>query len=211
MRYKLVSGVDFVNNREHSQMKKSILISVPVLFIIGGFMHFLFDLTGKVPIIGAFVPVNESPWEHLKMAFYPMLVWWIAYCFSARKYENFSMGKLIISAAAALVSSPLIIIMFFYSYTGAFGVESLFLDIFSLFLAIAAGQCLGFHIYKYGNPKHYWLAVYISFAIIMALVIIFILFTFLPPHIPIFMDSNTGGFGINQISIHIDYCNDYIR
>lgn len=93
MRYKLVSGVDFVNNREHSQMKKSILISVPVLFIIGGFMHFLFDLTGKVPVIGAFVPVNESPWEHLKMAFYPMLVWWIAYYLRVRKYENFSVGN----------------------------------------------------------------------------------------------------------------------
>lgn len=185
-----------MNNREHSQMKKSILISIPVLFIIGSFMHFLFDLTGRVPVIGAFVPVNESPWEHLKLAFYPMLVWWIAYYFRARKYENFSVRKLIISAATALVSSPLIIIMFFYSYTGAFGVESLFLDIISLLLAIAVGQCLGFHIYKYCNPRHSRLAVYISFAIIMMLVIIFILFTFLPPHIPIFMDSNTGGFGI---------------
>jgi hypothetical protein len=67
-------GVDLVEVKTIVKMKKSILISIPVLFIIGGPLHFLFELAGESPVIGAIVPVSESPWEHLKLVFYPILI-----------------------------------------------------------------------------------------------------------------------------------------
>lgn len=194
MYYKLKLGADFVNKNQQHKIGLSIILSIPVLFIISAPMHFLFDFTGKLAIIGTFAPVNESPWEHLKLAFYPILVWWIVYYFRFRKIQGFSKEKWIVSTAAATTSAPLIVINFFYSYTGALGIESLPIDIFSLVLAIAVGQCLGFHIYKYSNTCR--LAKYISLGVIILLVFMFIIFTFAPPHIPLFIDKNFGGFGI---------------
>lgn len=183
-----------MDKNQQSKMRKSILISIPVLFIISAPMHFLFDFTGKLAIMGAFAPVNESPWEHLKLAFFPVLAWRIVYYFKAQKSENLSGEKWMVSTAAAAVSAPLVVFLFFYSYTGAFEVEFLALDIFSLLLAIAVGQWLGFHIYKYAEPSK--LIVYVSLAVIIILIFMFIYFTYSTPHISLFRDRNTGGYGI---------------
>jgi hypothetical protein len=177
-----------------AKMKKSILISIPVLFIIGGPMHFLFELAGESPIIGAMVPVSESPWEHLKLVFYPILAWWIIFYVRGRKQEGFSKEKWIVSTAAALLSAILTIILFFYSYTGAFAVEFLVLDIFSSLLALAVGQCLAYHIYKYSKPVKS--VAIIAFFIVIVLLIMFVVFTYEAPHVPLFLDRNTGTYGI---------------
>lgn len=187
-------GVDIVIKSQQSQMTKSILISIPILFIIGSAMHFIFDLTGRLPVVGAFVPVNESVWEHLKMAFYPVLAWWIIYYLKNGGARSFSFEKWIAATAAATVTSILTIIVFFYSYRGALGIESLALDIFSLFLGIGLGQLMGLHVYKYSNPGK--ACVLLSLIVIITLLSMFVLFTFNPPHIPLFMDGNTGLYGI---------------
>lgn len=179
---------------QQSKMKKPILISIPILFILSGPMHFLYEFTGKLAIIGAIAPVTESPWEHLKLVFYPILVWWIIFYFRARKKEGFSKEKWIVSTAAASLTAPLTIILFFYSYIGAFGVEILALDIFSTLLALAAGQCLAYHLYKYAKPTR--IVSILSLAVVIVLIFMFVTFTFGAPHLPLFRDRNTGSFGI---------------
>ncbi len=179
---------------QQSKMKKSILISIPILFIISGLMHFLYEFTGKLAIIGAIAPVNESPWEHLKLVFYPILVWWIIFYFRERKRKGFSKEKWIVSIAAASLTAPLTIILFFYSYTGAFGVEFLALDIFSALLALAAGQCLAYHLYKYAKPSK--LVSVLSLAVVIVLIFMFVTFTSKAPYLPIFRDKNSGSYGI---------------
>lgn len=183
-----------MNKNPMFKMKRSILISIPILFIISGPMHFLFELAGEFAVIGAIVPVSESPWEHLKLVFYPILIWWIIFYFRTRKQEGFSKEKWIVSIAAAVISSILTIIFIFYSYTGAFAVEFLVFDIFSSFLAVAVGQCLAYHVYKYSRPGN--LAAILSLAIVIVLLIMFITFTYKAPHIPLFRDRNTGTYGI---------------
>lgn len=39
-------------------------------------LHFFYDWTGENTFIGLFAPINESIWEHLKLVFWPLLVWW---------------------------------------------------------------------------------------------------------------------------------------
>lgn len=62
---------------EYKIIKKAILLAIPSLFIIGIPIHFLYELTGKISIIGAIVPVNESIFEHFKLATLPLILWWI--------------------------------------------------------------------------------------------------------------------------------------
>ncbi|MFR5068720.1 MAG: DUF6512 family protein [Eubacteriales bacterium] len=51
-----------------------------VVCALSGVFHFIYDWSGKQTWIGFFCPVNESTWEHLKLLFFPVLI------FSAIEY-----------------------------------------------------------------------------------------------------------------------------
>ena len=50
---------------------------IGALFIIafGSLMHFCYAWSGYATVVGLFAPVNESVWEHLKMAFWPLVLY----------------------------------------------------------------------------------------------------------------------------------------
>lgn len=175
-------------------VKSWIILGIPVLFIVGSLMHFVYEWSGNSVIVGIFAPVNESVWEHLKLTFWPMLIWWFVGYFILRKRHEISATQWFVSCAVAMLVCPLVIVTFFYTYTGALGIESLILDIFSLLLGLVMGQGLAYHVYKYAKLKPY--SLYLAIAILVLLAIAFTVFTFAPPHIPLFQDSLTGNYGI---------------
>lgn len=182
----------FIKYKQLSQPEKWLLLGVPALSIIGSIMHFVYDVTGHIALIGIFAAVNESIWEHLKLILFPMIGWWcIYYVLNAKKY-NINKEKWFFATVIALISSMLTLIAFYYTYTQAFGIESLALDIFDLLLSVTAGQCLGLHIYKHGKG----IKVHVSICILAIIIVAFVLFTFVPPHIPLFKDSESGLYGI---------------
>ncbi len=70
----------------------------------------------------------------------------------------------------------------------------LLLDIISFILAIVVGHLLSYKILT-KSPYSDSISL-LSLIRIIAIGIIFVLFTYLPPHIPIFQDSLTGLYGI---------------
>lgn len=55
--------------------KKYVVIGFFVVGILGTLFHFVYDWAGKLWLVGLFVPVNESTWEHMKLLFIPMLIY----------------------------------------------------------------------------------------------------------------------------------------
>ncbi|MCX8131561.1 MAG: DUF6512 family protein [Clostridia bacterium] len=164
-----------------------ILLGIPVLSIAGCLMHFVYEWSGNLTAVGIFSPVNESVWEHLKLTFWPMLIWWISGYYLLNKRGKISAAQWFSSCTAAELVCPMVIVSFFYSYTGALGIESLILDIFSLFLGIIAAQSFSLHLYKNAEFGNYCL--YISITTLALLAAAFTIFTFTPPQLPLFMDS----------------------
>ena len=104
-------------------MKKSISFWQMLGFIftgVGGtLLHFLYDWTGQNPVVGAFSAVNESIWEHMKLLFFPMLVFsFLEYTRVGKDYPNFWCVKLF-GSALGILAIPVL----YYTYTGALGVE----------------------------------------------------------------------------------------
>lgn len=175
-------------------IKRWILFGIPLLFLLGSPMHFIYEWSGNLTIVGIFAPVNESVWEHLKLTFWPMLIFWLwGYSVLGQRF-GIPINRWLVSCAAAELACPLVIVAFFYTYTGAFGIESLIIDIFSLLLALVIAQVLALHIYKYAKLKPY--SLYMAAAILILLAAAFTVFTFAPPHIPLFKDSLTGSYGL---------------
>lgn len=159
--------------------KKYLTIGIPILFIIGSIFHFIYQWSGNNILIGFISPINESIWEHLKLVLIPMTIYWLIYPLINPDIQK---NKWYFSLLISLISSILTIICFHYTYTGVFAIESLILDIFSLLLGITIGHLLGVHIFKYGLA----IPSFISLTLILALFIIFLIFTINPPHFPIF-------------------------
>ena len=176
--------------RSLSPQEKWILLGIPVLFLLGSGMHFLFQLSGNHPVIGLLAPVNESVWEHEKLMVWPVFLWWVVYGFLFQ--ETLDLGKWMKSGLLALFAAVAVMPLLYYFYTEAFGTELLWADILILLIALAVGQLLGLHSYRRGKsiPAGYTLTA------MVLLVFLFMFFTFFPPALPLFQDGTTGGYGI---------------
>lgn len=174
--------------------RRWILAGMPVLILAGFPMHFIFEWTGRLSLIGALAPVNESIWEHLKLAFWPMLIWWLAGYLILRRKAMAPGARWILAGSAAALACPLVIIIIYYVHTGALGTDSFIVDIFSFVAAVVVSQGLALHIFRYARTSPWtWL---LAISILAALVFAFTFFTFAPPHLPVFQDSLSGKYGL---------------
>lgn len=171
--------------------EKWTLVGIIVLFILATIMHFLYELSGNIIIVGFFAPVNESIWEHLKLILVPMILWWSIY-YLVRKNEIKSADKWFTALLGALISSLVSIPLLYYFYTEAFGIEKVWIDILITLISVAIGQLIGLHFYRYSKGLNKYIALFIIFII----VIIFVVFTVYPAILPIFKDGPTGTYGI---------------
>ena len=161
--------------------------------ILGTFLHFLFDLTGGSLWAGIFSAVNESIWEHMKLLFYPMVLFsLLEYRFWGKETPGFWKVKLL----GILVGLGLIPVLY-YTYTGILGTSADWFNIAIFFLAAGAAYWVETRRFQRGitNAKGSKAAV----CVIGALAVIFTVLTFLPPEIPLFRDPQSGTYGYQKI------------
>ena len=177
-----------------NSVKYWILFGIPVVFIIGGFTHFIYELSGENLLVGIISPVNESVWEHLKMSFWGLLIWWLVGYFLLSGNRCISAAKWFSACSTALYVALFFIMTVYYLYTGALGKDCLIADILLLLVGIVAAQISGYIVYM--CPGFHRNRLLCSILLIALLTAAFIIFTFVPPHIPLFIDKATGRYGI---------------
>lgn len=157
--------------------------------VLGTFLHFLFDLTGQSVFAAPFSAVNESIWEHLKLLYFPMLLFALwEYVRWGRQEKGFWQVKLL-GIFFGLVLIPAL----YYTYTGIWGVNADWLNISIFFMAAAAVYYLETKLFA--RPRHRQLSNWIPITLIAVIGILFVVLTFLPLHIPFFRDPATGSYG----------------
>lgn len=104
----------------------------------GSALHFAFDWAGGWPPLAVFAAVNESVWEHLKLAFWPGAFW----AMFAPAPAGLSRSGIVAAKALTMPATAGLIIVIFTSYTAVLGRNLLPLDIGTFVLAILIGQAL---------------------------------------------------------------------
>lgn len=161
------------------------------IIIVGSLLHFTFEWSGNSKIVAIFSTVNESVWEHLKLGYFALLFFiFIEYWFLKDKTNSFFLGKF-----SGILAMELTILIIYYSYHWLTKESSLVVDICSFILGAIICQLISIKILKSSIRKIYNILGLMAFIFIG---FILILFTFFPPKLPIFMDSNTGEYGIGQ-------------
>ena len=172
------------------EIRKWELIGIAVIASVGSMMHFAFEWSGELPPVGVFAAVNESVWEHFKIAFWPALFYAIIeYPFLRRYTSNFFIAK-----AIGIYVMPVVIAAIFYAYTAIFGEEILIVDISIFFVAVALGQLASYKILTMKQWPRWICGVGVVMVILLAAA--FGIFTFYPPELGIFRDAVSGGYGI---------------
>jgi hypothetical protein len=160
------------------------------ILISGTLFHFIYEWTGREPLVGLISPINESVWEHLKLVLYPTLLFSIfEYLAIGHILNNYLSAKII-----SILASTIIIVVLFYSYTYLLGRNYLFLDILTFIIGTAVGQILSYTILTTNPlpgdvPK-------VLLILLLLLIFLFTFFTFYPPRLPIFKSSPDGTYGI---------------
>jgi hypothetical protein len=172
--------------------KKIVVLEIiGTLFIIflGTALHFTYAASGDNPVVGGFSAVNESVWEHLKLPFWPSIFWLLIIMYPLRNtVSNFFSAK-----AVGIVLMLVIIPAVFYTYT-ALAAENLTVDIATFMAAVIVGQVVSFALYK--KTKRSRITEAAAVAVLVALAVMFVVFTWYPPLLPVFLDSETGQYGI---------------
>ena len=168
------------------------ILGMVFTIILGTILHFTFELSGHQLVVGVFSAVNESVWEHLKLGFWPALVYAvIEYRYLKKSTNNFLFAK-----TAGIYLIPITITILFYSYTAILGESVLVIDILTFVIAVIVGQLASYRLLTYRKLQDKLNK--ISLVALALLGLAFVLFTFYPPHLPIFRDPITGEYGITN-------------
>jgi len=167
------------------------LVGMVFIILLGSMLHFTFEASGGNPVVGAFSAVNESVWEHLKLVFWPALLFmFIEYVLQRKKViNNFALAK-----TAVIYLAIVIIPIVFYSYTAITGESIFLLDIATFIFAVIVGQLLSYRLLTFRKLSEGFNR--ISLVLLVLLGIAFVLFTFYPPQLIVFRDPITGKYGI---------------
>ena len=160
------------------------------IVVAGSALHFAFDWTNRWWPIAVFAAVNESIWEHLKLAFWPGL-FWATVTFRA---VGVSWSENLSIKGVTLLLTACLIVGIFVSYTQILGRNILILDIGTFALAVFIGQLASalLIIRRVSNRK----LVRLGLALLFVQLAAYSLFTFYPPDLWLFVDSRTGTVGI---------------
>ena len=163
-------------------------LSIIIIAALGTLAHFLYDLARQPRVLGFFTAVNESTWEHIKIAITPTLLWSLFDGYLYGSNSNYFTAKL-----SSLLILTFFIPFVFYSYTRISKKPILPIDILTFIAAIIFAQ-LTFYAIITSPAIPYWatylsaLGTFIFFGAYMTL-------TIEPLRTPIFKDPITGKYG----------------
>ncbi|MDD3946865.1 MAG: DUF6512 family protein [Clostridia bacterium] len=164
------------------------------VIVIGSLLHYVYQWSGNNKLVGVFGSVNESTWEHMKLLFWPMLVFTIIELFAyGKEYPNF-IGIKAISLLIGLIAIPIL----FYTYTGIVGENYLIADISVFIISVMLSYILSYYLLNKTDVFSSCVATVTGIVIFVLLTISFIIFTFKPPKIALFLDPSQDFYGMPQ-------------
>lgn len=168
-------------------LKRYTIIGIIFVLITGTLAHFLYDWTGNNHIVGLFTPINESIWEHMKLLFFPMLLYSLIMILKFRRKYSCITSALCFGILAGAFLIPL----FYYAYTSILGKNIFILDIGTFILSVVIAFWLSYKLTLSCRLEAYTSLLCI---LVCILFVCFLVFTYNPPDTIIFQDPENVKF-----------------
>ena len=161
------------------------------LVIVGSLLHFAYDWSGHNRFVAVFGAVNESYWEHVKIAVWPIVVLQIVlFALGGYRYPSF-----LPAATISLYSIPVGMIGIVFVYKGIAKRNVLWIDIAAFAVIVCLSQVIFIGILEQLRPDT--ITVVIAAIYLAGLLTAFLRFTLRPPAEPdVFIDPLTRKYGL---------------
>ena len=170
--------------------KHHTIIGIIFVSVLGTLAHFLYELSSFSTLVGLFTPINESIWEHLKLLFFPVLLFSVIEYFVRNKKERF-----ICSRTTALFIGMLFIVIAFYTISGVIGKAYDWVNIaiyyVSVLIVFFGSELLIKNCKGLSNSSTVF-----CLSLLILTAALFFIFTFYTPSLNIFIDPVTKFRGI---------------
>lgn len=166
-----------------NKLKRYTIIGIIFVLITGTISHFVYEWSGNNVLVGFCFPINESVWEHMKLVFFPMLL----YSFYMISKLDSDYPSIASTAMFGVLLGTLLIPIIFYTYSGILGYTTGFFDIGTFVVSVLLSF---WFIYKLAASRKLapYEAAFKTLVLVMAMS--FFLFTYQPPDVGIFADNS---------------------
>lgn len=152
--------------------------------LLGALFHNMYQWTGKNVFVGLFFPMNESMWEHLKLAFYPLIIVWVLFVHHMHLEPDFTWVNRLSACLISIIVSFLTISGLYYLMHSGFGVNGLFLHLTIYIIGLFCAQWLAVHLtFQKRIPK--WVGI-LSAVLLSLQILAFACYSLHPLSFPIF-------------------------
>ena len=164
-----------------NSLKRDLLKGIFFVLAAGSLAHFIYEWSGYSTAAGLFFPVNESTWEHMKLVFFPMLLYAL---FMDKRLgrDGFCLSSALL---AGILLGTLLIPVLFYTYTGIIGTNFIAADILVFFLSVLCAFLAVYRLARTCRLKSCSVFLYIAVCIFF---FCFLFFTYNPPGLALFED-----------------------
>lgn len=150
--------------------------------ILGCVLHFAYACSNHNLLVAAVTPVNESVWEHLKLLFFPFILFILIEFFSYGKH----IGGFLFSGMIGVLCGMIWIAAGFYIYSALFGTPGFLANLILFFTAVLLSfriRCA--RVIKQTDTGK--MRTFPGLIMMLCMTILFVGFTFSPPDSPLFI------------------------
>lgn len=164
-----------------NNLKHYTIAGIIFVILLGALSHYFYQWSNKNVVVSLFSPIDESTWEHMKLLFFPMLIY--ALFMTAKIKSDY---PCIVSALlAGSLAGTFLIPILFYSYTGILGFHIAFLDISTFLISVLAAFKIAYRLAQSCSFQKYEPLLTL---LTIVVIILFFIFTFFKPDINLFTD-----------------------
>ncbi len=160
-------------------LKSCIITGIIFVSVLGTLLHFAYEWSGNNVFAGLFASINESTWEHMKLIFFPMVI----FSFYAKGKLNKSYPCIGSAMAFGTLFGTFLIPVLFYTYSGILGFTIDIINIATFYISVIAAFWMVYKLTQSCRVANQSKALKI---LIMTTAVAFVLFTFFPPSIALF-------------------------
>ncbi len=163
----------------NKKLKLYVFYCIVFVSILGTISHFLYEWSGNNQLIALFTPTNESVWEHIKLLYFPMLI----YVIFVSKMLKSNYPNILSSMLIGIIIGFMLIPTIFYVYSGVLGYNLLIIDISSFYASVLISFWASYKLTILCNTNKFQPFFIIA---IITITLLFFVFTYHPPSIALF-------------------------
>lgn len=163
-----------------------------VIFLLCTLFHFLYKWSGYNSIVGIIAPTNESIFQHVKMIFLPIILYYLISYLIFKDKIYIDENKWAIYPLITFLVTSLIVTLLYYTLNYGFNIKSMFLDILSLFIGLVSSSilCIKLEI----SSINFQIPYYISLIVLIVIFGLLVYFNYYPLEINFFFDKENNTY-----------------